>query len=82
MHRTLVQLDESLYEQLRTLAFEKGVSLSGLVRELLAKALGRKHRKKKLRIDQFKFIGMGRTKGLPRDISEEHDKYLAEDFLK
>ena len=82
MHRTLVQLDESLYEQLRTLAFEKGISLSAIVRDLLGKALGRTKRKKKLRIDQFKFIGCGRTKGLPKDISEEHDKYLAEDFLK
>ncbi len=80
MHRTLVQLDESLYEQLRTLAFEKGISLSAIVRDLLARALGRTKRKKKLRIDQFKFIGCGHSKEQLN--AEDHDKYLGEDFLK
>ena len=80
MHRTLVQLDETLYQQLRTRAFEMGCSLSALVRDLLAKAMGQKAKKKKLQIDQFKFIGCGRSKG--KDVSVEHDKYLAEDILK
>ncbi len=80
MHRTLVQLEESLYQQLRNLAHERGVSISAIVRELLDKALGRTKKKKKMRIDQFKFIGMGRSKE-PLN-AEDHDEYLAEDYLK
>lgn len=80
MHRTLVQLEESLYQQIRDLAYEKGSSLSAVVRELLKKALHGRTKKKKMRIDQFKFIGAGRSK--EGDIAENHDKYLAEDFLK
>ena len=80
MHRTLVQLEESLYQQIRNLAYEKGVSLSAVVRELLAKALHGRTKKKKMRIDQFKFIGCGRSKE-PLN-AEDHDDYLAEDILK
>ena len=79
MHRTLVQLDESLYQELKRRAFELGISLSALVRNLLSQVVSGK-KKKRMRIDQFKFIGMGRTK--ERDIAANHDKYLAEDFLK
>jgi predicted DNA-binding ribbon-helix-helix protein len=79
VHRTLVQLEESLYQQLRDLAHERGLSLSALVRELLNKALHGPAKKKKMKIDQFKFIGSGRSK--EKNISERHDDYLAEDIL-
>ena len=79
MHRTLVQLDDPLYKELRQKAFERGISLAGLVRELLSKALGRVKRKK-MRIDQFKFIGSGHSR--EKLIAEDHNKYLGEDFLK
>lgn len=82
MHRTLIQLDEPLYEQLRCLAFEKGISLSATVRELLSKVIGRGRRRKKTKVSQLKFIGCGISKVLPKDISENHDKYLEEDYLK
>jgi predicted CopG family antitoxin len=82
MHRTLIQLDESLYEQLKELAHARRVSLSGVIRELLAKALGRgaPKKKKKMLISQFKFIGSGRSK--EHNIAERHDQYLADDILK
>lgn len=80
MHRTLVQLEESLYQQIRDLAHERGMSLSAVVRELLGKALRIPAKKKKMKIDQFKFIGSGKSK--EKDISERHDDYLAEDYLK
>lgn len=82
MHRTLIQLDESLYEQLKELAHARRISLAGVIRELLSKALGHQNlkKKKKMLISQFKFIGMGRSK--EHDISERHDDYLAEDILK
>lgn len=80
VHRTLIQLDETLYQQIRSLAYEKGVSFSAAVRDLLSKAFAKKGSKKKKRIESFKFIGSGRSKE-PLN-AEEHDKYLAEDFLK
>lgn len=81
MHRTMLQLDEPLYGRLKNEAFEKGVSLSALVRELLSKALGLAgRRKKKMLISQFKFIGCGRSR--EKLDAEKHDEYLAEDFLK
>jgi len=82
MHRTLIQLDESLYEQLKELAHARRVSLAGVIRELLGKALGqvKPKKKKKMLISQFKFIGSGRSK--EHNISEKHDDYLAEDILK
>jgi hypothetical protein len=82
MHRTLIQLDESLYEQLKELAHARRISLAGVIRELLAKALGHgaPKKRKKLLISQFKFIGSGRSK--EHDISERHDEYLAEDIQK
>ena len=81
MHRTLIQLDEPLYEDLKRRAFEAGISLSGLIRGILSKAIGRgRITKKKRKIDSFKFIGSGRSK--EKLTSVDHDKYLAEDFLK
>ena len=76
MHRTLIQLDEDLYQIVKTRAFEAGVSLSAFVRKVLEKSV--RGKKKKLKIDAFKFIGSGHSaKG--KNISEEHDKYLFED---
>lgn len=40
MKRTQIQLDERTYEALRRRAFEKGCSMSSLVRELMARSLG------------------------------------------
>ena len=80
MHRTLVQLEEPLYQELKRRAFEMGISLSALVRNLLSRAVRGNEKKVRRRIDQFKFIGMGRSK--ERDIAVNHDKYLAEDYLK
>lgn len=84
VHRTLIQLDESLYEQLKELAHSRRISLAAVIRQLLSTALGRggSKAKKKMLISQFKFIGMGRSKGKEKLTSEKHDDYLAEDFLK
>lgn len=72
----MIQLEEPLYEMLKNRAFETRQSLSALIRQTLAKAFRVKPRKKKLRISQFKFIGMGHS-GL-RDVAERHDDYIAE----
>lgn len=75
MHRTMIQLEDTQYELLKNRAFEEGVSLAALLRKALDMFLGRGKRKKKLRIDQFKFIGCGQS-GV-RDLAKRHDDYLA-----
>ena len=79
MKRTQVQLDEQTYEALRRRAFEKKCSVSALVRQLLADALGTGRPGRRLPLKDFSFIGAGRSR---RDrfspVSERHDEALAE----
>ena len=84
MKRTQIQLDEATYEAVRRKAFEQGVSMASVVRETLADALGTsrksKSKSRKLTIDDFTFIGMGRDPNPPRDVpvSVDHDRWYAE----
>lgn len=82
MKRTQIQLDEATYEAVRRKAFEQGVSMASVVRETLADALGtsRESKKRKLTIEDFTFIGMGRDPHPPRDVpvSVDHDRWYAE----
>ena len=82
MKRTQIQLDEATYEAVRRKAFEQGVSMASVVRERLADALGtsRESKKRKLTIEDFTFIGMGRDPNPPRDVpvSMDHDRWYAE----
>ena len=57
MRRTQIQLDERTYETLRRRAFEKGCSISSLVREVLAYSLGTGKPKQRTSIKDFSFIG-------------------------
>lgn len=82
MKRTQIQLDEATYEAVRRKAFEQGRSMASVVRETLAEALGTsdKSGERKLTIEDFTFIGMGRDPNPPRDVpvSVDHDKWYAE----
>ncbi len=82
MKRTQVQLDEPTYQELRTRAFERGISISAFIREVLHDRFEIKAPRLR-RFEDFKFIGSGRAKksGL-EPISERHDEALAEDFAK
>ncbi len=83
MKRTQIQLDATTYEALRRRAFERGLSLSALVRESLAQYLGAGKRKQRPTIQDFTFIGSGRSRqGRLSPVSERHDEALAEVFLK
>lgn len=79
MKRTQVQLDDATYEALRRKAFERGISMSALLRELLREGLNvtpRPHR-----LESFRFIGSGESRqGRLAPVSERHDEALAEDF--
>lgn len=83
MRRTQIQLDERTYEALRRRAFEKGCSISSLVREVLAYSLGTGKPKQRTSIKDFSFIGAGRSRqGRLSPVSERHDEALEDALLK
>ncbi len=80
MKRTQIQLEDETYQLLRRQAFERRTSVSAIVREILEEKL--KTPKRRLRIEDFTFIGAGKSQPSPLDpISERIDEALAEDFL-
>ncbi len=79
MKRIQIQLDEPIYQALKQKAFERGVSMSALLRELLRERLNPGPMTRSL--NSFNFIGSGCSgQGLLSPISERHDEALAEDF--
>jgi hypothetical protein len=79
MKRTQIQLDEGTYEALRRKAFEKGCSISSYVREVLSYSLGTGTARRRRRLQDFRFIGVGKSRqGKLGPVSERHDDALAE----
>jgi hypothetical protein len=77
--RTRIQIDEETYEIPRRRAFEKGCSISSIVRDLLAQSLRARKPGRKLAIKDFTFIAAGRSRqGRLAPVSERHDEALAE----
>lgn len=83
MRRTQIQLDERTYEALRRRAFERGRSISSVVRELLAQSLGTGRAKRRPTIKDFTFIAAGRSRqDRLSPVSERHDEALAEALME
>lgn len=82
MKRTLVQLDDATYRELRQRAFRQERSMSSLVRELVAKGLqDDAARERPRRAAQFASVRAGRSKQGPLSaVSEQHDEALAATF--
>jgi plasmid stability protein len=82
MRRTQIQLDDATYEAVRRRAYERGRSMSSVVRDTLSEAFGTadQARDRKRSIDDFTFVGMGVDPHPPEDVpvSVDHDKWLAE----
>ncbi|MBI4312781.1 MAG: CopG family transcriptional regulator [Chloroflexi bacterium] len=79
MKRTQVQLDEPTYELLRTRAFQRGISMSALLREVLRQHLAASQAP--LRLEDFTFIGSGESQqGDLSPVSERHDEALDEAY--
>ena len=77
--RTQIQLDEGTYEVLRRKAFERGCSISSYVREVLAYSLGTGAATRKRTLQEFRFIGTGKSRqGRLAPVSERHDEALTE----
>ena len=83
MRRTQIQLDERTHEALRRRAFEKGCSISSLVRELLGRTMGTGKAKQRPTIKDFTFIGAGRSRqDRLSPVSERHDEALEEAVME
>lgn len=84
MRRALVQFDEETYQKLRQRAFRQERSVSSLVREMVAKGLGREGgRERPTRITQLSSVRAGRSKqGRLAPVSEHHDAALSDAFEK
>ena len=81
MIRTQIQLDESTWEKLRQIAFQRKSSIAAVVREMIKAQVSPK-RKTKLRIEDFTFIGSGRSRGKGAGtIAERHDEEVADSIL-
>jgi hypothetical protein len=78
MKRTQIQLSEEAYRTLRRKAFERGISLSALIRELLDEALGKTTRGQSAKIKRYSFVGAGcSVQDDLAPVSERHDEALA-----
>ena len=71
VHRTQLILEEWQYEKLRSLSEQQGRSISDLVREILARHLGRGASRVADRLNEVSGIAEG-----PEDLAREHDRYL------
>jgi hypothetical protein len=79
MKRTVIQFDDETYQKVKQRAFDQERSMSSVVRELVAKGLDGRKRKKPTRAEQFSFVGAGRSRqGALAPVSERHDEALAE----
>ena len=83
MVRTQIQLEETMYRELKRLAYFRGASMGRTIRDLLAQALvaGQSGGKKpgKLKLSDFRFIGSHATGRRHRD-SERHDEILGDEW--
>ncbi len=77
MIRTQIQLTEEQMRGLKRVAVERGMSISAVVREALGSHLTVDETDAKWR---RALATAGRFGSGERDVSVEHDRYLAEDF--
>ncbi len=79
MKRTVIQFDEETYQKVKERAFDQRRSMSSVVRELVAKGLEGRKKRRPGRADEFSFVGVGRSRqGRLAPVSERHDEALAE----
>ncbi len=77
MIRMQIQFTDEQIRELKRLAADRGVSISSVVREAVEKELGVDTREARWQ----RALGVaGKFRSREGDISEEHDRYLAEDF--
>ena len=82
MIRTQIQLTEKQYKALKELSARDNTSMAGLVREAVEcysaeRVISSNKKKYRKALD-----AVGKFESNYKDISKNHDKYLAEDFKK
>lgn len=81
MIRTQIQLEESTWERLRQIAFQRKISIAAVIREMI-KAHDSPKQKAKIRTEDLTFIGSGRSRGKGAgSISDRHDEEFASGIL-
>ncbi len=78
MIRTQIQLTAEQADRVKALARREGASMADVVREAVDRLI--EHREREDRWRRASSL-IGRYHGGKGDVSAEHDKYLAEDFL-
>ncbi len=83
MKRTQVQLEEDTYQLLRQKAFQRGISISALLREMLREHSNVGPKPKGKSLADFSFIAAGQSEqGALAPVSERHDEALAKEFAR
>jgi 16S rRNA U516 pseudouridylate synthase RsuA-like enzyme len=77
MIRTQIQLTEEQARELKRIAAQRGISVSALVRQAIEKAVALDDGPAKR---QRALAAVGKFRSGTKEISAEHDRYLAEDF--
>lgn len=78
MVRTQIQLTEDQAKALKKVAARRGVSMAEVIRESVERIIEESERKEKW---QRALAIVGRYRSGLADISVDHDKYLAEEYL-
>jgi len=81
MIRTQIQLENSTWERLRQVAFQRKKSIAAVIREMINTQVSPK-KKTKIRMEDLTFIDSGRSRGKGAGtISERHDEEFANSIL-
>ncbi len=81
MKRAQIQLDEEVYEVLRSRAFQEKKSISGVIREIIRKEVTLPGHSRSSTVKDFGFVASGQSKQDPlKPVSERHDEALMEVF--
>jgi len=81
MKRTQIQLEEPVWEVLRARSFQERRSIAEIIREMVRTQVSAK-RNRKLRLEDFTFIGSGRSRGKGAgSIAERHDEEFADSIV-
>ncbi|MEW6554127.1 MAG: ribbon-helix-helix protein, CopG family [Actinomycetota bacterium] len=78
MVRTVIQLDENQYRELKRIAGERNRSMSALIREGVNKIIQGSLSPEDMKRRALEVAGRHRS-GIA-DLAEKHDSYLAEDY--
>ncbi len=83
MKRAQIQLEEDLFETLRSRAFREKRSIAAVIRDILKKDTASARYPTPASIQNFRFVAAGRSRqGALKPVSEKHDEALAVAFKK